>query len=65
MQFCAITIDNTSNNKKMMKVLAKKLKGVHMSFNEEMHTPCLAHITNLVVQEAIKHIHLPLLSPWL
>ena len=47
-------IDNASNNKKMIAMMAKKLKRENKNFTAKMHIPCFAHILNLVVQSALR-----------
>ena len=49
-----MTTDNASSNKKMIAMMAKKLKGENKNFTAKRHIPCFAHILNLVVQYAIK-----------
>ena len=55
-------MDNASKNKKIMQVLAKKLKCEPPSFSEEMHVPCLVHVMNLVMRQGFKGLHMPLPS---
>ena len=59
-QVCAITIDSASNNKKMMQLLAKKLKRVHISCSEEMCVPYLAHVINLFMHKVLDNFCAPL-----
>ena len=47
MHVCAIMIDNAIKNKKMIEVLAEKVKGQLTSFSEEMHVPLTKH-SNLI-----------------
>ena len=57
-----MTIDNASNNKKMIAMMAKKLKRENKNFTAKRHIPCFAHILNLVVQSAIKSFDIPFSS---
>ena len=52
-------IDNASNNKKMISMMAKKLKRENNNFIVKRHIPCFAHILNLVVQSTIKSFDIP------
>ena len=54
-----MTTDNASNNKKMISMMAKKLKRENKNFIAKRHIPCFAHILNLVVQSAIKSFDIP------
>ena len=54
-----MTTDNASNNKKMIAMMAKKLKRDNKNFTAKRHIPCFAHILNLVVQSAIKSFDIP------
>ena len=54
-----MTIDNVSRNKKMIAMMAKKLKSDNKNFIAKRHIPCFAHILNLVVQSAIKSFDIP------
>ena len=54
-----MTTDNASNNKKMIAMMAKKLKRENKNFTTKRHIPCFAHIVNLVVQSAIKSFDIP------
>ena len=54
-----MTTDNASSNKKMIAIMAKKLKRDNKNFTPKRHIPCFAHILNLVVQSAIKSFHIP------
>ncbi|XP_078440370.1 putative transcriptional regulator tpeD isoform X1 [Wolffia australiana] len=54
----AVTSDNASTNKKMMTILAEKLKDINMRFTADGHVPCVVHILNLVVQAGFKHLHI-------
>ena len=54
-----MTTDNASNNKKMIAMMAKKLKRENKNFTAKRHIPCFAHILNLVVQSAIKSFDIP------
>ena len=58
-QVSAVTTDNASSNKKMIDVMAKKLKRDNKNFTAKRHIPCFAHILNLVVQSAIKRFDIP------
>ena len=52
-------IDNASNNKKMISMMAKKLKRENRNFTAKRQILCFAHILNLVVQSASKSFDLP------
>ena len=54
-----MTTDNASNNKKMISMMAKKLKRKNKNFTVKRHIPCFAHILNLVIQSAIKSFDIP------
>ena len=54
-----MTTDNASSNKKMIAMMAKKLKRDNKNFTAKRHIPCFAHILNLVVQSAIKSFDIP------
>ena len=54
-----MTTDNASSNKKMIAIMAKKLKRDNKNFTAKRHIPCFAHILNLIVQSAIKSFHIP------
>ena len=54
-----MTTNNASNNKKMIAMMAKKLKRENKNFTVKRHIPCFAHILNLVVQSAIKSFDIP------
>ena len=54
-----MTTDNASSNKKMIVMMAKKLKRENKNFNAKRHIPCFAHILNLVVQSVIKSFDIP------
>ena len=51
--------DNASINKKMIAMMAKKLKRENKNFIAKRHIPCFAHILNLVVQSVIKSLDIP------
>ena len=54
-----MTTDNASSNKKMIAMMAKKLKRDNKNFTVKRHIPYFAHILNLVVQSAIKSFDIP------
>ena len=54
-----MTIDNAFRNKKMIAMMAKKLKRDNKNFIAKRHISCFAHILNLVVQSAIKSFDIP------
>ena len=54
-----MTTDNSSNNKKMIAMIAKKLKRENNNFSAKRHIPCFAHILNIVVQSTIKSFVIP------
>ena len=58
-QVSGVTTDNASRNKKMIAIMAKKLKRDNKNFTTKRHIPCFAHILNLVVQSAIKSFNIP------
>ena len=58
-QVSGVTTDNASSNKKMIAVMAKKLKRDNKNFTAKRHIPCFAHILNLIVQSAIKSFDIP------
>ena len=51
--------DNASSNKKMIAMMAKKLKRENKNLTAKRHIPCFPHILNLVVQSAIKSFDIP------
>ena len=53
-----MTTDNASNNKKMIDMMAKKLKRENKNFTAKRHIPCFAHILNLVFQSTINSFHI-------
>ncbi|XP_078437642.1 putative transcriptional regulator tpeD [Wolffia australiana] len=55
----AVTIDNTAANKRMMALMARKIKIGNLNFTARRHVPCVAHILNTVVQAAIKNFGVP------
>ena len=54
-----MTTDNASSNKKMIAMMAKKLKRDNKNFTSKRHIPRFAHILNLVVQSSIKSFDIP------
>ena len=58
-----MTTDNASNNKKMIAMMAKKLKRKNKNFTIKRHIPCFAHILNLIIQSAIKSFDIPSTIP--
>ncbi|XP_078431609.1 putative transcriptional regulator tpeD [Wolffia australiana] len=55
----AVTTDNASTNKRMLALMARKMKSVNPTFSARRHVPCIAHILNIVVQAAIKSFTIP------
>ena len=51
--------DNASNNKKMIAMMAKKLKTENKNFTAKRHILCFAHILNLIFQSAFKSFDIP------
>ena len=51
--------DNASSNKKMIAMMAKKLKRDNKNFTAKRHIPCFAYILNLIVESAIKSFNIP------
>uniref|UniRef100_A0A7N2LNC3 Transposase n=1 Tax=Quercus lobata TaxID=97700 RepID=A0A7N2LNC3_QUELO len=57
LKLSAITIDNTSNNDGMMKLISDKLQTSSLILGGKLlHVRCAAHILNLVVQEGLNVI---------
>ena len=54
-----MTTDNASSNKKMIAMMAKKLKRENKNFTTKRHISCFAQILNLIVQSAIKSFDIP------
>ena len=54
-----MTTYNASINKKMISMMAKKLKRENKNFTAKRHKTCFAYILNLVVQSAIKSFDIP------
>ena len=52
-------IDNASSNKKMIAMMAKKLKRENNNFTTNRHIPFFAYILNLIVQSTIKSFDIP------
>ena len=48
-----------SNNKKMIDMMAKKLKRENKNCTAKRHIPCFTHILNLVVQSTFKSFDIP------
>jgi len=48
-----VTLDNASNNATFIQSLSTWSIGKSLSFNEDFHFRCFAHIINLGVQEAL------------
>ncbi|XP_078435011.1 putative transcriptional regulator tpeD [Wolffia australiana] len=59
MQVYAVTTDNATANKKMLALLARKVRSVNPTFTARRHIPCVAHILNIVVQAALKSFNIP------
>ncbi|XP_078446415.1 putative transcriptional regulator tpeD [Wolffia australiana] len=55
----AVTTDNAMANKKMLALLAWKVRSVNPTFTARRHVPCVAHILNIVVQAALKSFNIP------
>ncbi|XP_078448328.1 putative transcriptional regulator tpeD isoform X2 [Wolffia australiana] len=55
----AVTTDNATANKKMLALMARKLKSVNPTFTARRHVPCVAHILNIVVQAALESFNIP------
>ncbi|KAK8594348.1 hypothetical protein V6N13_126156 [Hibiscus sabdariffa] len=56
-RFFTITVDNTSSNSVGIEYLKKKLnhRNVCVANRKYVHTRCVAHIINLIVQECVKY----------
>ena len=54
-----MTNDNATSNKKMIAMMAKKLKRENKNFTAKRHISWFTHIVNLVVQSAIKSFDIP------
>ncbi|XP_078428675.1 putative transcriptional regulator tpeD [Wolffia australiana] len=51
--------DNATSNKRMLALMARKIKIVNPNFSARRHVPCVTHIVNIVVQAAIKSFGIP------
>ena len=51
--------DNASSNKKMIYMMAKKLKRENKNFTAKRHIPCFAHILNLIIQSVMQSFDIP------
>ncbi|XP_078442940.1 putative transcriptional regulator tpeD [Wolffia australiana] len=54
-----VTTDNAGGNKRMMALMARKIKIGNPNFTTRRHVPCVAHILNIVIQAAIKNFGVP------
>ncbi|XP_078427999.1 putative transcriptional regulator tpeD [Wolffia australiana] len=55
----SVTTDNTAANKRMMALMARKMKIGNSNFTARKHVPYVEHILNIVVQAAIKNFGVP------
>ncbi|XP_078443709.1 putative transcriptional regulator tpeD [Wolffia australiana] len=54
-----VTTDNDTANKKMLALMARKIKNVNPTFSTRRHVPCVAHIMNIVIQAVIESFGIP------